>query len=103
MWTANGTEAGDYGPSAPLQGTLNGQPLVVNFHGRGSIRETAKNGTLTILQGLASNVTATATLGGIPQVAAVTPVQPGSTFSYSCGASNARFSAPGTQIIYVRS
>ena len=101
-FTADGTLTEDYGNSAPLQGTVNGQALVVNLRGIGALRSTASKGTLSIIQGSTAGISGTAALaGGVPTSFQGSPVS-GTTFSYTCSANNLHVTTAGEQFTLTR-
>jgi hypothetical protein len=101
-FTADGTLTEDFGNSAPLQGTVNGQTLVVNLRGIAALRATASNGTLSALEGATSGISGTATLaGGVPSSFQGTPVS-GTEFSYSCAAKSLNVSSAGEKFALTR-
>ena len=101
-FTADGTQTEDFGSSAPLQGTVNGQTLVVNLRGIAALRVAGSDGLLSVLQAAASGVTGTATLaGGLPTSFQGTPIS-GTMFSYTCGANSLSVSAIGERFALTR-
>jgi serine/threonine-protein kinase len=101
-FTADGTLTEDFGNSAPFQGSVNGQALVVNLRGIGALRTTAGNGTLSVLQGSTAGISGTAALaGGVPTSFQGSPVT-GTSFSYKCSANNLNVTSPGEQFTLTR-
>ncbi len=101
-FTADGTLTEDFGNSAPLQGSVNGQALLVNLRGIGALRTTAGNGTLSVVQGSTAGISGTATLaGGVPTSFQGSPIS-GTSFSYKCGANNLSVSSPGETFTLTR-
>jgi hypothetical protein len=102
-FTADGTQTEDYGNSAPFQGTVNGQSLVVNLRGIGALRATANNGVLSIVSGSTAGITGTAALaGGVPTSFQGSSVG-GTSFSYTCSANKLNATSPGETFALTRS
>jgi hypothetical protein len=101
-FTADGTQTEDFSNSAPLQGIVNGQTLVVNLRGIAALRASASSGVLSVLQAATSGVSGTATLaGGLPASFQGSPIS-GTTFSYTCGANSLNVSAAGERFALTR-
>jgi serine/threonine-protein kinase len=101
-FTADGTLTEDYGNSAPLLGTVNGQSLVVNLRGIGALRTTASKGNLSVVQGSTAGISGTAALaGGVPTSFQGSPVT-GTSFSYTCSAHDLHVSTAGEQFALTR-
>ncbi|HWC37727.1 MAG TPA: hypothetical protein VG476_04310, partial [Acidimicrobiales bacterium] len=102
-FTNDGTLTEDFSNSAPLQGTVNGQALVVNLRGIAALRTTASKGTLSVVGASTAGISGTATLaGGVPTSFQGSPVS-GTTFSYTCSANNLHVTTAGEQFTLTRS
>ena len=100
--TPDGTEADNFDASAPLEGTINGQPLTVTLRGSASTLLSSSNGTVSVQPGSTSGVSATATLGGARQSAPLPPATAGTQYSYTCGSTSFSITRQGERVVYSR-